>query len=198
MPSVLIIFREHSSTDPYYSESTSPLMGNLREGAKAEKRDPSGDILPRRHRNLLYKLRVSSAARLKTSSSMYQSPVNCWVNFPLTLVLWFITLLRIWLCQSKRCCHRPNERATVLAIATNLLIQKESHFFQNQDQLQIPCIKCCFSILDLGMRHPKKLCQQARERHRAAQTANWISISIKGCVPSSVPCYDKPAFCFES
>lgn len=32
---------------------------------------------------------------------MYQSPVNCWVNFPLTLVLWFITLLQIWHCQSK-------------------------------------------------------------------------------------------------
>lgn len=71
-----------------------------REDRKAQG-DPSGDVLPCRHCNLLYKLHVSSAARLKTSSSMYQSPVNCWVNFPLTLVLWFITLLQIWHCQSK-------------------------------------------------------------------------------------------------
>lgn len=78
-------------------------MGNEGEGEKTEKAkgDPSGDILPCRHCNLLYKLHVSSAARLKTSSSMYQSPVNCWVNFPLTLVLWFITHLQIWHCQSK-------------------------------------------------------------------------------------------------
>lgn len=63
--------------------------------------DPSGDVLPSRHCNLLYKLHVRAAARLKTSSSMYQSPVNCRVNFLLTLVLWFITLLQIWHCQSK-------------------------------------------------------------------------------------------------
>lgn len=68
---------------------------------RQKSRSPSGDVLPCRHCNLLYKLHVSSAARLKTSSSVYQSPVNCWVNFPLTLVLWFITLLKIWHCQSK-------------------------------------------------------------------------------------------------
>lgn len=60
-----------------------------------------GDALPCRHCNLLYKLHVTSDTRLNTFSSIYQSAVKLWVNFPLTLVLRFITLFQTWHCQSK-------------------------------------------------------------------------------------------------
>lgn len=102
-PSILMIFSEHC----IFPHTHIPVNLSCLSWAEKEKdrrqksRSASGDILPCRHCNLLYKLHVSSAARLKTTSSVYQSPVNCWVNFPLTLVLWFITLLKIWHCQSK-------------------------------------------------------------------------------------------------
>jgi len=102
--SVWITFRAHSLF-PYtcIPMNLTVLSRAEREKERRQKsRSPSGDVLPCRHCNLLYKLHVSTGARLKTSSSVYQSPVNCWVNFPLTLVLWFITLLQIWHCQSKR------------------------------------------------------------------------------------------------
>lgn len=103
-PSILMIFSEHCIfPHTHIPVNLSRLSWAEKEKDRRQKSRSasSGDILPCRHCNLLYKLHVSSAARLKTTSSVYQSPVNCWVNFPLTLVLWFITLLKIWHCQSK-------------------------------------------------------------------------------------------------